>query len=188
MHEAMIHFFSQPISHIAYPEKFTYPFQYTPHPLCVLAAKEVKSYIAGRKEWEEELSCGKMFGVLIVELPPVVGNEENGQSNRKEERIGYLAAFSGNLAGRNLHAYFVPPVYDLLQPQGFFKREEEQISSINVRIGELESSSFYLDLKEKWKAETNQAGTALSHAKAELKAAKEARELRRHSSPALSED
>ena len=43
----MIHFFKQPISHLALPDKFTYPFHYTPHPLCVLAAEEVKEYIPG---------------------------------------------------------------------------------------------------------------------------------------------
>ena len=35
----MIHFFKKSVSHIALPEKFTYPFHYTPHPLCVLAAE-----------------------------------------------------------------------------------------------------------------------------------------------------
>jgi hypothetical protein len=37
-----------------------------------------------------------MFGVLIVQT------QEEGSSS-----IGYLAAFSGNLAGKNLHPYFV---------------------------------------------------------------------------------
>ena len=60
------------------------------------------------------------------------------QTQEESSPIGYLAAFSGNLAGKNLHPYFVPPVYDLLQPRGFFKIEEEQISAINVRISELE--------------------------------------------------
>ena len=140
----MIHFFKKPVSHLALPEKFTYPFHYTPHPLCVLAAEEVKEYIASRKEWQEELASGKMFGVLIVQT-------DNGITNNEENQIGYLAAFSGNLAGKNLHPYFVPPVYDLLQPEGFFKIEEEQISAINIRIRELENSSSYLDSKEKWK-------------------------------------
>lgn len=177
----MIHFFNTPVSHIAYPKRFTYPFQYTPHPLCILAAEEVKAYIASRKEWEKELSYGKMFGVLIVKLP-------SSNEHQEECRIGYLAAFSGNLAGRNLHAYFVPPVYDLLQPQGFFKIEEQQISSINVRIDELEAHPLYLNLKERLKAEIGQADDALNHAKAELKVAKEAREARRHCSPILSEE
>ena len=177
----MIHFFKKPVSYLALPEKFTYPFHYTPHPLCVLAAEEVKEYIASRKEWQEELASGKMFGVLIVQT-------DNGITNNEENQIGYLAAFSGNLAGKNLHPYFVPPVYDLLQPEGFFKIEEEQISAINIRIRELENSGSYLDSKEKWKIETEQAKAVLNQAKAELKMAKEAREIRRQSSPELSEE
>ena len=177
----MIHFFKKPVSHLALPEKFTYPFHYTPHPLCVLAAEEVKEYIASRKEWQEELASGKMFGVLIVQT-------NNRITNNEENQIGYLAAFSGNLDGKNLHPYFVPPVYDLLQPEGFFKIEEEQISAINIRIRELENSSSYLDSKEKWKIETEQAKAVLNQAKAELKMAKEAREIRRQSSPEFSEE
>ena len=177
----MIHFFKKPVSYLALPEKFTYPFHYTPHPLCVLAAEEVKAYIASRKEWQEELASGKMFGVLIVQT-------DNGITNNEENQIGYLAAFSGNLGGKNLHPYFVPPVYDLLQPEGFFKIEEEQISAINIRIRELENSGSYLDSKEKWKIETEQAKAVLNQAKAELKMAKEAREIRRQSSPELSEE
>lgn len=203
----MIHFFKKPISHLALPEKFTYPFHYTPHPLCALAAEEVKEYIASRKEWQEELAFGKMFGVLIVQkenkqeiIKKEVVNQSthNGATNSKvttsdvtdnaENQIGYLAAFSGNLAGKNLHPYFVPPVYDLLQPEGFFKIEEEQISAINIRIRELENSSFYLDAKEKWKTGMEQAKTVLNQAKEELKTAKEAREIRRQSSPDLSEE
>ncbi|WP_455961498.1 pseudouridine synthase [Bacteroides bouchesdurhonensis] len=170
----MKHFFSQSISHIPLPEKFTYPFHYTPHPLCVLATEEVKAFIETQVKWQEELSLGKMFGVLIV------------QDNK--EVISYLAAFSGNLAGKNLHPFFVPPVYDLLQPQGFFKIEEEQISTINSRIKELEADPTYQTLKQRLKTETEQATVALTKAKAELKANKEARELRRQSVASLSEE
>lgn len=184
----MIHFFKKPVSHIALPEKFTYPFQYTPHPLCVLAAEEVKEYIASRKEWQKELTLGKMFGVLVVQETEKATDEVTKQETNEENRIGYLAAFSGNLAGKNLHAYFVPPVYDLLQPQGFFKMEEEQISAINIRINELENSTSYLESKEMWKIETDQAQAELNQVKAELKAAKEAREIRRQSSTGISEE
>mgnify|MGYP004534239077 CR=1 FL=1 len=185
----MIHFFKEPVSHIALPEKFTFPFHYTPHPLCVLAAEEVKEYIASRKEWQEELALGKMFGVLVVQE---TGKEAErrvvGKERKEGYRIGYLAAFSGNLAGKNLHSYFVPPVYDLLQPQGFFKIEEKQISAINTRINELENSACYLEAKEIWKTETEQAQAELNQAKAELKAAKEAREMRRRSLSGISEE
>ena len=128
----MLHRFTTPITDIPLPERFTYPFCYTPHPLCILAAKEVQSYLTRQTAWKDELRQGKMFGVLIVQT-------EHGET-------GYLAAFSGILAGKNLHPFFVPPVYDLLQPQGFFKIEEENISSINRNIRQLENDKAYAAL------------------------------------------
>ena len=171
----MNHSFKKTISQIPLPEKFTYPFQYTPHPLCVLAAEEVKDYIATREDWKEELSSGKMFGVLVVQ-------------NKKNEEISFLAAFSGNLDGKNFHSFFVPPIYDLLQPQGFFKIEEEQITGINTHIHELENNACYLGTKRKLKEEREQASSVLNQAKTELKAAKQVRELRRQSSIYVSEE
>ena len=115
-----MHTFQTPIAPIPLPEKFTYPFHYTPHPLCIAAAEEVQAYLQTRTEWHEELQKGKMFGVLAVQ-------------NTAGE-IGFLAAFSGNLAGSNRHHYFVPPVYDLLNPDGYFKEEEARISALNLVI------------------------------------------------------
>ena len=104
------------------PERFTYPFCYEPHPLCVMAAKEVQAYIASHAEIKEDADRGKMFGVMVVE-------HEGG--------LAYLAAYSGLLAGRNDWDYFVPPVYDAQQPDGHFKTMEREIS----RISRLSSSS-----------------------------------------------
>lgn len=158
----MLHRFTTSISDIPLPERFTYPFCYTPHPLCVMAAEEVQNYLSKQSDWQEELSQGKMFGVLIVQT-------EDGS-------IGYLTAFSGILAGKNIHPYFVPPVYDLLQPQGFFKIEEENISAINRRIHRLEENKKYIDLRSNL---TQSAQDALSIAKIQLKEAKDKRELLR---------
>ena len=161
----MLHRFTTSISDIPLPERFTYPFCYTPHPLCVMAAEEVQHYLSKQSEWQEELSQGKMFGVLIVQT-------EDGS-------IGYLTAFSGILAGKNIHPYFVPPVYDLLQPQGFFKIEEENISAINHRIRRLEEDKKYIDLRSNLTQTTQSAQDALSIAKTQLKEAKDKRELLR---------
>ena len=161
----MLHRFTTSISDIPLPERFTYPFCYTPHPLCVMAAKEVQHYLSKQSEWQEELSQGKMFGVLIVQT-------EDGST-------GYLAAFSGILAGKNIHPYFVPPVYDLLQPQGFFKIEEGNISAINRRIRRLEEDKKYIDLRSNLTQTTQSAQDALSIAKTQLKEAKDKRELLR---------
>ena len=161
----MLHRFTTSISDIPLPERFTYPFCYTPHPLCVMAAEEVQNYLSKQSDWQEELSQGKMFGVLIVQT-------EDGS-------IGYLTAFSGILAGKNIHPYFVPPVYDLLQPQGFFKIEEENISAINRRIHRLEENKNYIDLRSNLTQTTQSAQDALSIAKIQLKEAKDKRELLR---------
>lgn len=161
----MIHYFKDSVAHIALPDAFTYPFHYTPHPLCIAAAKEVQAYLSTQHRWQAELQQGKMFGVLIVQTP--------------EGKLGYLAAFSGLLAGENKHPFFVPPVYDLLQPQGFFKKEEDRISAINQRIKERQEDSRYADLLRRIAEETEQFRQGLIEAKAALKAAKEARETRR---------
>ena len=65
-----------------------------------------------------------MFGVLVVE-------DEQGQ-------LGYLAAYSGLLSERNDWPYFVPPVYDLLKPNGCFQVHEADITQLNQQILELE--------------------------------------------------
>lgn len=161
----MLHRFTTPITDIPLPERFTYPFCYTPHPLCILAAKEVQSYLTRQTAWKDELRQGKMFGVLIVQT-------EHGET-------GYLAAFSGILAGKNLHPFFVPPVYDLLQPQGFFKIEEENISSINRNIRQLENDKAYAALSAELARTIQSAEDILATAKAQLKEAKTAREQRR---------
>lgn len=165
----MIHPFTQPMAHIIRPRQFTYPFHYTPHPLCVMAAEAVQAYLQTKTPWEEELRQGKMFGVLVVQT--------------ESDEIGYLAAFSGNLAGKNVHPYFVPPVYDLLQPDGFFRIEEENISAINVRLKRLQADTLHLKSKQKLADETRQSQQALAAAKVMLKASKEARELRRLNHP-----
>ena len=92
------------------PERFTYPFCYEPHPLCLAAAEEVKQEIATMP-----LTEGKMFGVLVVET---AGG------------LAFLAAYSGLLEGRNDWPYFVPPVFDAQQPDGYFKTREREITLV----------------------------------------------------------
>lgn len=107
-------------SNIQPPERFTYPFCYEPHPLCVLAAEEVQREIARINPQE-----GKMFGVLVVE-------KSDGGSLTAEGggRYAFLAAYSGLLEGRNDWEYFVPPVFDAQLPDGYFKTKEREISLI----------------------------------------------------------
>ena len=165
-----MHFFTHNIADIPLPSQFTWPFHYTPHQLSRIAADEVKAYLSTRKEWNEELNRGKMFGVLIVQ-------------NAKGE-IGFLAAFSGNLAGTNHHQYFVPPVYDMLQPDDFFRREEAAISAINHRITQLEQSDTLSVAREELSSTKANVAHALEQMAAELAQRKAERDRLRQSGDA----
>lgn len=114
-----------------YPKRMNNPFDYEPHPLCIKACRELQAYLAKREDWQEEISRGKMFGVLIVE------RNEPGQDT---PQLGYLAAYSGQIGGRSDWEDFVPAVFDYLQPNGFFKIREAIISSMNLIIKDMEVS------------------------------------------------
>lgn len=111
------------------PPRFTYPFCYEPHPLCVIAAGEVQREIERTPLWRADADGGKMFGVLVA---------EDGEGRR-----GFLAAYSGLLCGRNDWPYFVPPVVDVLGEQGYFKQHEAAITAVNREIEAIEGSAAY---------------------------------------------
>lgn len=121
-------------SDIRSPKLFTYPHCYVPHPLCLLAAEEVKKHLAEHPEWNEEIGKGKMFGVLVCE-------------NADRTERGFLAAFSGTLERKTIQPYFVPPVYDLMAPGSYFKKEEEAISQLNTRIKNEDSAELRAERK-----------------------------------------
>ena len=107
------------------PRQLNSPFCYDPHPLCVLAAQEVCSYV-GQSPLSEEVGKGKMLGVLVC--------------RNADGELGFLAAYSGQLGGREDWPWFVPAIFDYLQPDGYFKQEEAVISAVNRRIAQLEAS------------------------------------------------
>jgi len=97
------------------PPRFTYPFLYTPHPLSIQAAEDLKAYLRTKDEWKEEIGRGKMFGVLVVKAV-------------NHSTLTALWAFSGLLDGSNSHPGFVPPVFDLQKNDEYFQQEDAIIS------------------------------------------------------------
>ena len=117
------------------------PLDYEPHPLCIQACREVQEMLARREDWQEEIARGKMFGVLIVEnVKTDADNPKWGYpaANSEAPKWGYLAAYSGQIGGRSDWEDFVPAVFDYLQPDGYFKTHEAEISHINLSINHLE--------------------------------------------------
>lgn len=124
-----LHFFKANIRTIESPKLFTYPFCYDPHELGIIAAKEVQEYLIQQKDFDHNfgltkdqngLVIGKMFGVLVVK--------------DRHNNLGFIAACSGKLAGTNRHKYFVPPVFDMLDDNSFYLKEEKKINKLNETI------------------------------------------------------
>ena len=112
--QSFLHSFPPEAAHIEAPQQFTFPFCYTPHPLCQIAAKEVMEYCYNSEEMYPKE--GKM---LVV--------EHEGQRY-------YLRAFSGIYNGSYHHEGFVPTIYDLQNPDGYFHEEEQSIDAITQQI------------------------------------------------------
>lgn len=147
----MFHPFSTIATDTVLPQLFTCPFCYTPHPLAVLAADQVRQYLETRTDWAAELEQGKMFGVLVVK-------NNDGQ-------LGFLAAFSGNIGGCAKHSYFVPPIFDITDPDGYFRTEERTISELNRQIAALEGSAAYGEAETKLAHLKQQAEAEINNAK-----------------------
>lgn len=134
MGDDKLHRFLHDVRNVEPPARFTYPMHYVPHELCQIAAAEVMDYALNHEQWRDELLAGKMLGVLVVKDTGGV--------------MGYLAAYSGNLAHNGNNPYFVPHIYNLLEPQGLFRTGEAQITEINHRIESLENFQERTSLKE----------------------------------------
>ena len=123
------------------PGYFTDPVRYVPHPLVRLAASEVIARIDADPELQAAFSEGKMLGVLVCEDSRLPLQKPRGE-------ICYIAAFSGNVNGRGCIEGFVPPIYDLTAPDGYFREREAEISEINRQIEELMDSDRKMCLEK----------------------------------------
>ena len=123
------------------PKRFTFPFYYDVHPLAHIAStlvqerleNEIFGHDFGIDKAKRDGAIGKMFGVMVAQ--------------DLKGTIGYLAAFSGKLGNSNHHVGFVPPVFDLLKAQSFFRKEEIQLNELNEKIEQLLNNSAYLEQK-----------------------------------------
>ena len=147
------------------PRQLNNPFCYKPHALCLAAWNEVCKAIEANEFWHEEAQKGKMFGVLIV---------QNAQ-----HEVGFVAAYSGQLNGTYPTTFFVPPIFNYLSPDGYFKRCEQEISALNKEIKQLETSNGFIWAQKaihQWQEKTNEA---LQAHKEKMNKAKQQRDEKR---------
>ena len=133
--------FKESIDSYDLPERFTFPFYYQPHPLCLLAVEQLQEFLETQSNWQHnfgfsgsaETAVGKMFGVLLVQ--------------NQQGEVGYLSAFSGKIADGHQLAHFVPPVFDMLEPDGFFRKGQDELSQITEQIKQLEGNPLIATYK-----------------------------------------
>ncbi|MDE6194011.1 MAG: RluA family pseudouridine synthase [Muribaculaceae bacterium] len=113
------------------------PFEYVPDAACEEAFRKLTQRIEALKGSDvaadadlcRELASGKMLGVLIAEDAEGVRHT--------------LYAFSGQLGDSGFHyPWFVGPVFDYLQTDGYFKTKEADISQQNVEIARFEAGEL----------------------------------------------
>lgn len=167
--------FKKEVSQIQLPKKFTFPFYYEPHELCRIAVKEVQDYLETQTDWKHNFSSsqeidskviGKMFGVLVVK--------------NQQGKLGYLAAFSGKLAGTNNHKNFVPPVFDMLTQNSYFLEEEIILNDLNRQIENLEDSKEFQMLQKAYDEIIIESNTIISNFRKQMITAKAERKKRRN--------
>ena len=170
------------LSAIKLPEKFTFPFHYTPNPLALQAVELLQNHLNTQQNWQHDFgfsahqdayTCGKMFGVLVVK--------------NAEGELGYLQAFSGKIAGSVHQTGFVPPVFDMLDEDGFYRKGEEELNLLNREIERLQTDPKFIELQNLLVHLRLAAEEELRRAKEDFKQAKIARgKLREHEGANLS--
>ena len=107
------------------------------------------------------------------------GRTKSEESDGSEGALGFIAAYSGLLAGRNDWAYFVPPVFDAQQPDGHFKVTERSISDINKEIDGIRRSADYQSAKNREEELRQSADEQIAAMKQHIASAKAERDRRR---------
>ncbi len=121
------------------PQKLNNPFNYTEHPISEAA---IKHLIPSVDSLMKNIDEGKMFAVLVVMT------QEDLLAN--SSKYHYLAAFSGQINDKSIIPGFVPPIFNLLNPDGYFKINEKRISNINHEIEKILHSEEYLIVKHEY--------------------------------------
>lgn len=106
-----------------------------------------------------------MFGVLVVE-------KGGGQ-------FAYLAAYSGKLAESNHLPGFVPPVFDILEEDGFYKAGERETNGFTERIEALENAPRLPALLQEKAQAADRAQAEIAAEKQNRKVSKKHRDARR---------
>ncbi len=122
------------------PPRLPSPFAVPPHPIAREAAERLVADVRGGRlgidarlldmpaSDDDPSAGGKMFGVLVV---------------RADDRLGYLRAFSGMLAGAWSLPGFVPPLFDTAARDAMWPQGQATLREYEIALRELLASAGY---------------------------------------------
>ncbi|UPR59919.1 RluA family pseudouridine synthase [Vibrio sp. ED004] len=115
---------------LALPERFTFPYYYTPHPVCELAMQQLQQSLLDCGV--NETSQGNLYAVLLVQHP-------------QTQELGYLSAFSGLQLDASLEPLlssiaFVPSAFDNQQFEALNTQVLTQQATLANDIANLEKT------------------------------------------------
>ena len=151
------------------------PFDYVPDEACDGAIRELTSRLellrkspnSADDNFISELDDGKMLGVLIA-------TDQNGTDHK-------LYAFSGQLGCGGFHYDgFVAPVFDYLDPEGYFKQKEADISCQNRETDQFEEETLCV-LQREYEFSKAKADAEISEYKEKCRQSKLKRDAKRSS-------
>jgi tRNA pseudouridine32 synthase/23S rRNA pseudouridine746 synthase len=118
------------------PERFTFPYYYSPHPLAVIAMQELQDHLESLSNLKNK---GWMFAVLVV---------ENAQGS-----LGYLCSFSEDgttpEASSLNSEFFVDPIFNQQSHIAQFGALEKQIELLAQEIEQQTNATDFIQLKHK---------------------------------------
>lgn len=113
-----------------------------------------------------------MFGVLVVK--------------DAQDKVTYLAAYSGKLADGNHLPGFVPPVFDLLKKDGFYKIGESAIDAVSQLIQKKKTSDEYKLARLEFASARDNAAIAIAAERKNVREGKQRRKVIRNEAEQLS--
>lgn len=156
------------------------PFDYTPDKACDDAFRKL---IEGLEEMKrnhadhgfiKEIEAGKMLGILIA-------TDDTGCRHT-------LYAFSGQISDAGFyHSGFVGPVFDYLEPDGYFKGKEREISHQNLDISQFENNRL-AEVRKAYELAKSRVESEIEEYKDHCRLSKSARQARRESGSVTDEE
>ena len=140
-------------------------------------SRSVECGVRSENSTEIQYSCTKPL-VLETFLTPHSSLLTPRDDDMRNE-IGFLAAYSGLLAGRNDWEWFVPPVFDAQDPDGYFKVHEREITEMNHEVELLEKELDHLYHQPDYLKMLRTTENLLSEHEKKMKTAKVLREMKR---------